>query len=218
MKSESEKNDKELELLKSKVELLEKELEMRKDDKDSKSKKPTDEEEYKTSKVLYTWEAPIRVFVKRERKWFLTIGIIALILIFFLILVDKPLLIAVILATVFLVYVLATTKPDLLKHEITNKGIYTLKKLYRWTDITSYWFVEINGQELLYVNTKEKYTPRLIMLVGNGSIKELNEEMQKHTPYNYLEKQSRIGKYFDGVYIPADKLPGKVPATNRIEK
>jgi hypothetical protein len=208
------KTDKEIELLKAKVELLEKEVEKN----SGTSTKLTDEEEYKKSKVLYSWAAPMRAFVRRDRKWFLSIAVIALILVFFLVIVDKPLLIAVILATVFLVYVLATTKPDILEHEITNKGIYTLKKLYKWSEIKSYWFVKVKDVEMLYIETKIRFFPRLILLVGDSSIEELNNLLQKHIPYNYIEEQSRLSKFFDGIYIPAEKLPGKKPVTNRIEK
>jgi hypothetical protein len=223
LKSENSKasNPEEIESLKKKVELLEKEIELAKS-KDALNEATgksaeTDEEIYRKSKVFYKWQAPMRVFVKRDRRWFFTAGLIALLLIFFLVIVDKPLLIAVILATLFLLYVLATTKPEILVHEITNKGIYTLKKLYKWSDLNTYWFVNIDGQDVLYVDTKLRFTPRLILLVGEGSMKEINNALQEYLPYRYAEKQSKLSIRLDGKYIPVEDLPGKKPGTNKGE-
>lgn len=215
--------EQELELLKKKVELLEKEVELKQKEAEqadpeavkSSEKKETDEELYKKSVTIYEWDAPTRIFKKRDRRWYVSIGVITLILVFFLVLVDKPLLIAVLLAAIFLVFVLSTIEPEVVTHEILNRGVYSFKKLYKWKDLKSYWFVKKGGKRVLYIDAKKNLIPRLILIVGEGSVKEINNHLQKHLPYQYVEDQNRYSKYLDGLYIPADEVPGNKPDTNK---
>ena len=211
---------KEIELLEKKVELLEKEVALKEKESDRQKmaspqrQQEKDLEEYKKSKTMYKWKAPVRVFVKRDRKWFLTIGLVTLFLIFLLILVDKPFLIIVILATVFLTYVLAIVDPEVVEHVLTNKGLYSFRKLFRWGDLRAYWFAKMNGQNVLYVNTKSQFNPRIIALVGKGSMTKINNILQKYIPYHFIKAQNRLSRLLDGEYVKPKDVPGKTPVTN----
>src|SRR3989344_4772093 len=89
--------------------------------------------EPKEEKVLLSWRAAGRPFKKRDKEYYTTIGAIVFLVAIILLFLKEWLLIAVMIALAFVSYVLASVPPEEAKHELTNKGIRTGDKLYRWT-------------------------------------------------------------------------------------
>jgi len=134
-------------------------------------------------KVLLEWEAPQRVFKKRPKEYFTTIGAIVILVCLILLFVQEFLLIAVIVAICFVAYTLATVEPEKTKHEISTRGVRTGGKFYRWDELGRYWFDDHSGQTVLNIETFITFPRLLILIVSDkDKIKDLL------SPYLLLEK------------------------------
>lgn len=125
-------------------------------------------------KSVLRWKAPARAFKERNREYFTTVGAMVILVSVILMFAREFLLIAVILAFAFLVYVLASVKPEDVEHEVTTRGIRTGGKFFRWDVLGRYWFETRHGQKMVQVETAMAFPSRLLMLLG----KEEEEKMQ----------------------------------------
>lgn len=64
-----------------------------------------------------------------------------------------------------LIYVLTTIPPELVEHEITNKGIRSIDALYRWSDLTEFWLSTKQGFRIINIDTTLGFPTRLIILL-----------------------------------------------------
>ena len=142
-------------------------------------------EEPKEERVLVSWRAAGRPFKRRDREYYTTIGAIVFLVAIILLFLKEWLLIAVMIALAFVAYVLASVPPEETKHELTNKGIRTGDKLYRWQELWRFWIEEKWRQKMLVVETRYKFPRRLLLMLG-----EADEELVKRTlkEYLFLEK------------------------------
>jgi hypothetical protein len=139
-------------------------------------------------KTLYSWQAPERPFKKRDKEFFTTVAAIAVLLAVIFLFIKEWMAIGVIASLVFVGYVLATVEPKKIGHEITTRGIVTGGRLYKWEELTSFWFSKKWKDEMLNVSTNLKFPMRLVMLIGDGSEKELKKHLQKEIQFEEPEE------------------------------
>ncbi|HUS60273.1 MAG TPA: hypothetical protein VMX76_02725 [Nevskiaceae bacterium] len=154
-------------------------------------------------KTLFVWSAPSRLFKKREREYFTTAGAIAFLLAVILIFFQEWLLIAVIIALGFMVFILGTIQPEKVEHKITTRGIITGGKTYRWQSLEMFWFDERLGQKILYVETRLPFPRRLMMLLGETDKKELRQLLDD---YLLFEKPGKAWMDKAGDWL-SNKIP-----------
>ena len=161
------------------------------------------------TKVLFSWEAPIRPFKKRDKEFFSTAGAIAFLVGVILIFLKEWFLIVAIIALLFLVYILSTIPPEKTKHEITNKGIATGGRDYGWGELGNFWFSEQWEQKILNVEVPFQFPARLFMLLGD----EKEEEVKKHLT-RFLEHQESAPTWVDKASNwLSEKVPLERPAS-----
>jgi len=147
-------------------------------------------------KTLLAWEAPERVFKKRNKEFWTTILSIALLISIILFFAKEYFLIAAIFALIFLFYVLSTNPPQAIKYKITNQGVFWGKDKYEWELLWRFWFQEKEGQAILNIDTRLNFPKRLILLLGNQDKKEVRQIMEDFIPYekvgpDFIEKSTR---------------------------
>lgn len=147
-----------------------------------------EENKIRTLKTLLEWKAPSRVFKKQDKEYFTTIASIAILIAIILLFFKEWLLIMVIVALVFVTYVMATVPPEEVKHKITNKGVTTGGKNYDWDDLTGFWLGEKHQQKILFVETKVKFPRRLILLLGATNESEVKKTLSEYLSYEEPEK------------------------------
>jgi len=140
-------------------------------------------------KVLLSWQAPERLFKKRSREYFSTIGAIVFLLVVILLLMKEWLLILVIISLTFVAYVMASIPPGLTEHQITTKGIRTGEKLYTWEDLKQFWFIKRWDQSILNIESQGKTFPRrLIMLVNKNDLPQVKKLIGQYLPLEEPEE------------------------------
>jgi len=141
----------------------------------------------KELKTLLTWKAPVRPFKRRDKEFWTTAGSIAFLLAVILFFIKEWVLIIVIIAIMFVYYVLSTVQPEEIEHSITSRGIRFAGKDYPWETLGQFWFTEKFGEKILNVQTLMMYPGRLQMLLGKTSEKQVTEILKKYLLYETPE-------------------------------
>lgn len=137
------------------------------------------------SKSIIAWKSPVRVFKARSRKYFVKVALYGLVFILAAIAFSEFVLVGVILALIFVVFVLALAAPDVIEHKITNMGITSGGRAFLWEELDSFWFDKRGDDRLLVVQTKLRFPGRLIILLTNVSDRTLLELLEKHIHFHH---------------------------------
>lgn len=160
-------------------------------------------EEPKEEKVLVSWRAPGRPFKRRDRDYYTTIGAIVFLVTIILLFLKEWLLIAVMIALAFVAYVLASVPPEETKHVVSNRGLRTGEKLYKWQELWRFWFEEKWKQKMMVVETRLKFPRRLLLMLGDA-----DEETVRGVMKEFLILEKPEPTFMDKA---ADWLVDKVP-------
>ncbi|HEY5601259.1 MAG TPA: hypothetical protein VIK81_04205 [Patescibacteria group bacterium] len=168
---------------------------------EKEKKKDTSKEEIeaahakiKSSNALLFWKSPSRIFKKRRRKYFTTIAAIALVLMALATVAGEFLLVAVILAMVFVSYALAVVEPEEVDHKITPFGLVSGQHAYLWDELKSFWFVKKDENELLNIETNLRFPGRLIILLGGVEKNAVRELLSRHIAFREIPIVTWIDK------------------------
>jgi hypothetical protein len=152
---------------------------------------------------LMVWTAPARPFKKHDKRFYTTVFAIAGIIALVLFLAEGIMPVILIVALVFLFYVLSTVPPENIEYKITSKGVKIAGKLTEWQALIRFWFRERSGSEILIFETF--LIPGRIEVVINPEIKDdLKKEISAYIPYEEVPATG-LDKAADWF---AQKLPG----------
>lgn len=124
--------------------------------------------------TILEWIAPSRPFRKRNKQFFTTVLVIALLISMILFFSGQFLPIAMVFSVVFLNYVLAVIPPQEIKYEITNFGIKMENRLYSWQELGRFWFDKKYDDFILHVETAE-FPGRLTIVLPESKKKDVSE-------------------------------------------
>lgn len=158
----------------------------------------------KEIKSVLVWKSASRPFKRRSRDYFTTIAAIVFLISVILLFIKEFLLIGVMLAVMFVSYVLATVEPEEVEHEITTEGVNSGGKTYLWTELKDFFFTARWGSEILNINTKLKFPGRVIILVNETDKENIKKELGKYLSFREKPVITWIDK-------AADWLSKKVP-------
>ena len=152
---------------------------------------------------LLTWTAPARPFKRRDRQFYTTVFAIAGIISLILFLAEGIMPVILIVALVFLYYVLSTVPPENIEYKITSKGVKIAGKLTEWQTLIRFCFGARSGSEILIFETF--LIPGRMEIMINPEIKDgLKKEISAYIPYEEIPATG-LDKVTDWV---AQKLPG----------
>lgn len=117
-------------------------------------------------KDILSWQAPSRPFKKRNKKYFSTIFIIALLVSLILGFAGQLYAIAVVVAVSFLAYTLSVVPPQEITYKISTWGIRVENTLYYWEELGRFWFTEKYGFDLLNIESA-RFPNRITILIGD---------------------------------------------------
>lgn len=116
--------------------------------------------------ILLEWIAPSRPFRKPKRSFFVNVTVIGILIALILFFANQFLVVAVVFAVVFLVYVLYSIPPGDVRHSLTTYGIRNEDQLYYWEELGRFWITESKGQNVLNIEVG-RFPNRLSMLLGD---------------------------------------------------
>ncbi len=140
-----------------------------------------------SEQLLFSWVAPERVYRPRLSKKYLRNLILLLVLIVILLIFTYQFaLLIVVLALVFLAYVLVNVPPQKVRHSFTNYGIYTGNRFYSWLDRGKRFWWEIDHDQKKVIIETKLFPYRLTLLVGHPRNEKFIGEVLTH--YLILQK------------------------------
>ena len=120
-----------------------------------------------------SWETEEFAYHHKDLQWFLVGGILALGIFASLLVLKNMFGAATILLFVFIMYLYATKKPDMLSVAVDGRGITVNTKRIPYSDVTSFWVLyEPPVKELILIQ-KTKFTPKTIIPLGQVNPVEL---------------------------------------------
>lgn len=137
---------------------------------------------------LLTWIAPARPFKKRDREYFTTIATIVFLLAIILLFIKEWLLIGVIIALMFISYVLGTVPPPNVNYKITTRGILVEDKTYNWSQLRRFWFSKKWGRELIYLETILSFPRQLQLIIEDQKKEEVKKIVEKYLIFEEPKK------------------------------
>jgi hypothetical protein len=139
-------------------------------------------------KTLLVWTAPERPFKKRSREYFTTIGAIVFLIGVILLFLQEWLLILVMVALMFVAYIMSTVEPRQVEHQITNRGIITGGKKYEWETLNRFWFTEKLGEKILQIETLVGLPRHLFLMLGETKQEAIKKILADYLPFEEPEK------------------------------
>lgn len=139
-------------------------------------------------KTLLAWSAPERPFKKRGREYFTTVGAIVFLIGVILLFLKEWFLIVVMIALMFVAYIMATVEPRKVEHKITNQGIVTGGRRYRWEELGRFWFTEKWGKKILHVENLFSLPRQLLMLLEEMKQEQIKKILSDYLPFEEPEK------------------------------
>lgn len=155
------------------------------------------------AKTIISWKSPVHIFKPRSKKYFTKVGLYSLVFILAAIAFGEFFLVGVIIAIVFVVYVLANSAPETIEHRITGMGIVSGGRVFLWEDLDSFWFDRRGDERLLLVQTNFHFPSRLILLLTTVSERTLLDILEKHIHYHHAPVHTLLDKW-------AQKLQSKI--------
>lgn len=146
-------------------------------------------------RTFLSWTAPSRPFRKKKRSYYTTVAIIVVLLILIALLAREILLIGVLLALAFVVYVLGFVPPEDVEYKISTQGVTIGDHFYFWADLDSFWFSEKDGHKLLHILTNLHFPGQLILLIGEKDEVEVRKTVGRYLPYHEIPPKSWLDNW-----------------------
>lgn len=155
--------------------------------------------------TILSWKAPSRPFRKKDKSFYFTSTTIVVLISLIAGLAGWILLIAALLAMLFVVYVLNFIPPEDVEYKISTQGITIGEHFYHWQELDSFWFTKKEGGVvLLHIQTLLHFPGQLILLLDK-SVDEENVKrvcarflpFQEIAPQSFMEKWgAKLQKHF----------------------
>ncbi|MBP7875836.1 hypothetical protein KA012_02470 [Candidatus Woesebacteria bacterium] len=101
--------------------------------------------------LLLDWVAPSRPFRKPNRRFFSTVTMIAVLIGLILFFANQMLPVAVVVAVVFLTYVLFSIPPSDVRYRLTTYGVRIEDQLYHWEELGRFWYTQQYAIDILHI-------------------------------------------------------------------
>lgn len=145
-----------------------------------------------------TWQIEEPDFTPKTTQWFWALGIFALALIVFAILLKSYLLIVIVVLAAFIVYSNKNKKPELINFRLDNDGLHIENKFYPYDSFESFWIFPAMGgsasggenlsERELVLRYKRHLMPILTVPFYNDDEPRIREFLNKYLPESEEEK------------------------------
>jgi len=155
--------------------------------------------DYDPLKIFLNWTAPSRIYRKKDRSYYTTIGIIVVLLSLILLIAQEYLLIAVVIALTFVVYVLNFVAPEDIDYKISSQGITIGDHFYVWAELDSFWFTNKEGQAVLHIYTNLRFPNVLMIPLGNAPEDQIRRVLSRYIVFLEVPPKSTMDKWAESL-------------------
>jgi hypothetical protein len=163
--------------------------------------------ETKVVETLLSWRAPSRPHRKKNRSFYTTVAILIILIAMISLLAGERMLVAVLFALMFLVYVLNFIEPGEVEYKISTQGVTIENHFYHWQELNSFWFENKDGYSVMHILTQLKFPSMIMMVLGTSTSEEsVRKIVARFLPYHEIAPKSAIEKWAEGLqkYFPLE--------------
>ena len=137
------------------------------------------------------WQTEEPNFTPKTTEWFWALGILALALIVFSILLKNYLLIIIIALAGFIIYSNKNKKSELINIRLNNNGLYIENKFYPYDGFESFWIFPTHPERKFALRHNKHLMPLLTVSFHDDDEPQIRKILEKHLPENE-EQESLI--------------------------
>lgn len=141
---------------------------------------------------LFVWSAPSRAFVQKSREFWVKVVAIASVFGFIIFIVEGAMPVLLMIALIFLFYVLSAVRPENIEYKITNLGIKIGGARTDWSSITRFWFLKRVNDELIVFDLPS-IPGRLEYVYNVRDQQKIREILKKYIPEEQTS-ETRVDK------------------------
>jgi len=130
---------------------------------------------------LVAWSAFARPFKRRTRQFYVTAIAIASVVGLILFLAEGIMPVVLLIALIFLFYVMNTVEPQVVDYKITTRGISMAGKKVDWNLLGRFWFTKRASDELLIIETAN-FPGRMEFVIKEENKEEIKKALSSYLP------------------------------------
>jgi hypothetical protein len=157
--------------------------------------------------TLLSWRAPSRPHRKKDRSFYTTVAILIILIAMIALLAGERMLVAVLFALMFLVYVLNFIEPQEIEFKLSTQGVTIDEHFYHWQELDSFWFEKKDGYIVLHILTQLRFPSMLMLVLGpNTTEEEVKRTTARFLPFHEIAPKSMIDKWAQSLqrYFPLE--------------
>ncbi len=104
---------------------------------------------------------------------------------------------AVVVALVFLAFVLATVPPHDFHYRVSTEGIQVEDHYFLWQELYDFYFKRMHGIDVLHIRTKTLFPGELTVTLGHVSPAHIKTVLLPYLPYREYVKPTFMEKSAD---------------------
>jgi hypothetical protein len=135
-----------------------------------------------SEKVLLEWEAYERPHKVWSKEFYSSIVVIAFLVSVILYFIEGAMPVVVVWALVFMMWAMGRTEPRKIKTTITSWGLRATEKIYRFEEMSAFWFETKWGSRLLRINLVGAPW-HIVTVIDPGKEEEIKNLMLKKVIY-----------------------------------
>lgn len=144
--------------------------------------------------TLLSWSAPGRPFRKKSRQFYSTVILIALLFEVILFLFSQYTLMFVVVALVFVSFVLVSVPPRNFQYRISSEGVTVEDHFYLWRELYDFYFRKRDDQDILCIRTVDMIPGVLTITLGEMPADHAKGVLLPYLPFRELIKPTFIEK------------------------
>ncbi len=154
-------------------------------------------------KDIFSWRAASRPFKARTREFYVTVFAMVGLLGLVLFIAEGAMPVVLLIAVVFLFYILSTVRPEEIEYKITNKGIKIGGRTTSWQAMSRFCFVKKNDSDILMIETFI-IPERMEVVINESDIEIIRKHLLNYLPEEEImpTRLEKIASWF------SSKLPG----------
>jgi hypothetical protein len=132
-------------------------------------------------KDLFTWSAPSRPFIQKNREFWVRVVAISSIFGFIIFIVEGAMPVILMISVIFLFYVLSTVKPENIEYKITNLGVKIGGVTNHWEYARRFWFSKRGNDQILVLDVPS-LSGRLELVFNAKDKDQIRQALKKYIP------------------------------------
>lgn len=148
-------------------------------------------------KTLLSWTAPGRPFRKRGKQYYLTSLLIMLLIEIILFLFAQYALMFLVVALVFVAFVLSSVPPKNFHYRISSEGITIEDHFFLWQELYDFYFKNQYSVDVLHIRTHSLLPGELTVTLGELHKHHVKSVLLPYLPYREIIKKTFMEKSGD---------------------